>query len=152
MATPPQDSLRGWFFVRCGKNLIHHPADGPPFPEGKAVRAPTGQGSGAPGRRALRHKLHSLSRFLDIENLREPVAILAPVLFSKHSQQEIGALCAPSLSGRNKGEEEVARGRNPGWGFLPFALRAEVAAHPGTVAGKMQEILRNLHRAESTLA
>ncbi len=58
---------------------------------------------------------------------------------SKRAQQEVAAPCAdsgraaangcavPSLSGRNKGEEEVARGRNPpvgGSSLLPSAPRS----------------------------
>ncbi len=72
-------------------------------------------------------RLHTLCRLLDIEHLRELVAILAPVYFRS---VEVGGRNAgrSGRRGRNKGEEEVARGRNPGWGFLPFALHAEAGA------------------------
>ena len=47
-------------------------------------------------------------------------AVVDEVIYSKHSQQEVGMRSIPSLSGKNKGEEEVARGRNPRLGVPSF--------------------------------
>ena len=62
-------------------------------------------------------------------------AVVDEVIYSEHSQQEVGTRSVPAAGVRTRGKRKSQEGGTPGWGFLPFATRGGAAAPPHAEAG-----------------